>query len=159
MDDRLYGVVDTFRVNAALMKKFTEDLEESEWSYAGTKANSIAWIAGHVTLSRKTILKTLGAANSVSAWEAMVKRGSEKGRDDLTPFRDEIVASYFDAVERADELLEQVTAAQLDEKIGRKLPNGSDTVLGMLSFIAFHEAYHLGQISMLRIELGKKTIG
>lgn len=158
MDDRLYGIADAFRLNAGSLQRFTEDLQESDWSFAGTNANSIAWIVGHMALYRKMIVKTLGGEVSERPWEELVKRGAAKGGD-LASFHNEMVTEFFEYAQRGSELAAHATPEQLDQSIGKKMPNGSETVLGLLSFLSFHETYHLGQLGLLRVELGKKTIG
>jgi uncharacterized damage-inducible protein DinB len=48
-----------------------------------------------------------------------------------------------------------VTAEQLAKPLGRTLPDGSDTIAGALRFLAWHEAYHLGQLGLFRRLAGK----
>jgi uncharacterized damage-inducible protein DinB len=50
---------------------------------------------------------------------------------------------------------ESLTPEQLVKPLGRTLPDGSDTTEGALRFLAWHEAYHFGQLGMLRRLAGK----
>ena len=157
-DPRLSPVLDSFRFNTGLFKMFTKDLDPKDWGFGGKNANSIAWIVGHLALYRRNVLRKLGDDIAVADWESMVARGAKKGENDLVPFATEIVESIFYFSDKLPTLLENIAPEKLEESIGRKLPNGLDTVYGMISFVATHETYHLGQVSLLRIELSKTAV-
>jgi hypothetical protein len=46
----------------------------------------------------------------------------------------------------------------LDRPLGRTLPDGGETVGACIRFLAFHEAYHLGQLGLFRRLAGKPGI-
>jgi uncharacterized damage-inducible protein DinB len=50
--------------------------------------------------------------------------------------------------------MRRLTDTDLARDLGRKLPTGS-TLGDALSFLAFHEAYHLGQLGLIGRTLGK----
>ena len=50
--------------------------------------------------------------------------------------------------------LAQLTDAELDTPSPRKLPIADASVLGAIGFLACHEAYHIGQLALVRKALG-----
>ena len=55
------------------------------------------------------------------------------------------------------EALSALTTEQLDAKAPFPSPLG-DTIGGMLAFLAHHEAYHIGQLGILRKYFGKEAM-
>jgi len=50
--------------------------------------------------------------------------------------------------------LNGITEEQVEAKAPFSLPIGGDSMLSVYGFVAAHEAYHIGQMSMLRKQLG-----
>ena len=48
------------------------------------------------------------------------------------------------------ELFPNITDEAAAEPAAQPMPDGSDTVAGVLHFLHFHETYHLGQLGLLR---------
>jgi uncharacterized damage-inducible protein DinB len=54
--------------------------------------------------------------------------------------------------------VERIDTAQLAQQ-GQRFPGSDGTVLGALSFLAQHDSYHLGQVALLRRQLGLPAMG
>ncbi|HEX7119260.1 MAG TPA: DinB family protein [Longimicrobiales bacterium] len=115
--------------------------------------NCVNWIVGHIVASRESVLSHLGEE---SVWPAELVRRYERGS---APIRSaaEAPASlsamrevFALAQERILRGLDGISAEALDEAVG-------DSTRGhKLAFLQFHEAYHVGQLGMLRRFLGKE---
>lgn len=112
------------------------------------------WLLGHLVASRDALLERLGAERVWDAEEAKAfGRGSTAGAaEGMT------VAQHLERLRaqqaRLDALLPTVTPAALAREAGRM------TVGGWVEFLAWHEAYHVGQATLYRRAAGlPSTIG
>jgi uncharacterized damage-inducible protein DinB len=104
---------------------------------------------------RNRVAALVGLAPAAEPWEAAFGRGSSctEVPADLDP---RILVQAFHAAQQATAgRWDAVTEADLAKPFGRTLPDGSDTIGGALRFLAWHEAYHLGQLGFLRRLAGK----
>ena len=83
--------------------------------------------------------------------------GREQSKYGLAEFMDmkTVVLAFHEAQRSMAGRWEQLAAADAAKPLGRTLPDGSDTVAGGLRFLAWHEAYHLGQLGFLRRMAGR----
>lgn len=120
--------------------------------------NCLNWIAGHLVTAYGSILPTLGQE---ALWgedlETLYKRGSD-------PLSSMSGAVDFDEIRRAFSTAHQrlmVGLGNLDEeRLSEPAPyspgNNPDETLGtLLHLIAFHQAYHVGQLGLGRRLVGK----
>ena len=121
--------------------------------------NCINWILGHLVVARVEALALLGrepriAAGSLGRYgmgQLPLERPGE-----ATPLG-ELSEAFQDL---QDPLLDAIRSAG-PEVLARHVPNSptgnsKETVASRVVGIAFHEAYHLGQIGILRRMLGKE---
>ena len=113
-------------------------------------ANCINWVAGHILFFRNDLHALLGAE---PAWsdERMKRydRGSAPITDpaDALPF-DELRAGLEKSIAAMAAAAEAMDPARLAE------PAAKGTVGDRLSFLLFHETYHIGQFGVLRRTAG-----
>lgn len=98
------------------------------------------------------MLRVVGVDVPLEAWEPAFARGAQKvrGGTDL----DQMVPLFDDRGKQLVERLPELTAEDLARKSGRTLPDGADDLRGFVSFLLWHEAFHLGQIDLIRAGLG-----
>jgi hypothetical protein len=121
--------------------------------------NCINWVGGHIVASRNSVLALLGAerVGSPDQWDRYA-RGTEPitSPSDGVPW-EEIRAAFETSQERFREALSRATpddlAAPLPEDAN---PFGVESVGQMLAAFAFHEAYHVGQLGVLRRVAGRE---
>jgi uncharacterized damage-inducible protein DinB len=120
--------------------------------------NCLNWVLGHVVASRNAALGLLRKeAVWDEKWTQRYGRGAAPVTDarDAAPF-DEIVAAFHEAQDRLTEGLNDITEERLAESAPFSPTNNpNETVGSLLAAIVFHEAYHLGQIGVLRRLIGK----
>ena len=116
------------------------------------------WVAGHLVVHRAAALKYLGGEWQTS-WSELFKRGAQRTDDDQYPPIDEIKSAWQEVSEKLFSLLsnpeEDVSKTALPGP-----PSFDGKVSGQVAFLAFHETYHVGQVSYLKKWLGfGQTVG
>ncbi|HAX48712.1 MAG TPA: DinB family protein [Ignavibacteria bacterium] len=106
--------------------------------------NSINWILGHIIVSRDDIRELIGLDKLYGEDMKMYQRGAEAvSTDKLMDF---------------SKLLEMFNTGQnlLVDKLKETDLRGDNEKYRMVTFLAFHEAYHAGQTGILRRIIGKE---
>jgi hypothetical protein len=113
--------------------------------------NCMNWVLGHIVASRNGVLAALGEKSVWSAAQVEeYKRGSSGLRDRgrARPF--EAILADFEKAQKAIEAgLARISEADLSAAMAQKdIPKNP-------AALQFHEAYHAGQLGILRRFLGK----
>jgi len=106
--------------------------------------NSINWILGHIIVSRDDIRELIGLDKLYGEDMKMYHRGAKAlSTEKLMDF---------------SKLLEMFNAGQnlLVDKLKETDLRGDNEKYRMVTFLAFHEAYHAGQTGILRRIIGKE---
>jgi len=155
MNALIRPVADTFAFNTSMVSLGLSDLPNIDAIRRNREGqgNSISFLVGHVSSSRYGVLKMLGAAHAnpfADQFGAGVacEAGSEyPSVGELSERWSQLAGNLATALEDLGEdgLLAEATTSY---------PTPDKTVRGALAFICWHECYHLGQIGMLRTEMG-----
>ena len=113
--------------------------------------NCINWVLGHIVWGRNRILALL---DEEPIWNEKTVARYKTGSKPLTDASEaqhleEILSAFDDSQERVTAALRRATNADL------AAPHKKMTVGQELASLHFHEAYHIGQIGLLRRLLGK----
>lgn len=115
------------------------------------------WVMGHLTFTRGSMLEMLGAT---PPWPADKYARYHRGSDPLTgpgeaiDFK-EIVADFLASQQPLNEALQSASSEQLKQPFPNNPVSDPDATVGsMVIANAFHEAYHLGQMGILRRLIG-----
>jgi len=146
-----------YKTNSGLFKRTVEAIPPEKWFEKPSEdLNHLLWVAGHLLHTRTLVLKLLGVEYPLS-WAAIFGRGAKQAPNDQYPTPAEILRAWDDVASRLENGLEGATAEQL----ARDLPQTSPApppfdgkVSGRIAFLSLHEAYHLGQLGLLRKWLG-----
>jgi len=112
--------------------------------------NSLNWVLGHIVANRNGILELVGEP---PVWSDEVAAPYERGSTPLEPGAAQPLDRILGDLDRAQ--------AQLVRRLGELSPTdlaaqrGNSTLGSQLAFLQFHEAYHAGQVGLLRRLLGK----
>lgn len=154
MDPRLALLAATLDLNTRLFGNCLDgvtDEQASQRLVVGT--NSVAFIAAHMADSRYFALKLTGAAaeNPLAPMlEGAKTLDDVKGALPLDGTR-----AAWAAVSHALQVaLGTLTSEQLDAPGNMRFPIADKSLLGVLAFLVQHDSYHLGQLSLLRRQLG-----
>ncbi len=126
--------------------------------------NCMNWVLGHMVMSRERILIMIGAPRVWTQEQCdRYERGSQPIIDpqDALPF-DKIVADFKTAQERILDWFKTCTPGDLAvEAVPHHIPTDSAPRWDWLEFLLWHEAYHIGNLELLRQLAGKndKVIG
>ncbi|MDH3746206.1 MAG: DinB family protein [Acidobacteriota bacterium] len=155
MSDLILPAVTLFRFNSEMLSVGLADLDHKDAVHRLKKGDgsSIAYLVGHIASSRYGLLKTLGGAKENPYGELFGAGVGSKDGSEYPPI--EVLRAGWDTaaeeLHRALDLLTDEDALRDDEG-GFPIPD--QTLRGRLTFIAWHESYHIGQIGILRTELG-----
>ena len=119
--------------------------------------NNMNWVLGHIVCVYNHVLPMVGQP-TVLDYDKVKRydRGSAPiTSEDAIEFAT-LLAGFDQAVERFEAGLGTLTPEQLDEKAPFSPSNNPDeTVRSLLVLLAFHQAYHSGQLGVLRRIAGK----
>jgi uncharacterized damage-inducible protein DinB len=147
-----------YRQNDAILAKSIEGLTAEEWqSRPNDTSNSVFWIVGHLVWARSMALKLLGSSWT-RPWLPLFARGAKLVEPTEYPSTDEIVHAWKDVHSRLTAAVEDAPAEVLCAPAPEKSPSFDGKIGGMVSFLAFHEVYHLGQAAYLRRWLGHEGV-
>ncbi len=119
------------------------------------KGASVSWAIGHLLSYRVQMLNLLGTAKD-NPWVVFTKEAADDGSSypaigELLETWNSLGAELTASLEAASD--EQLLAALPTEEG----PHAEKKVLDTMVFFAWHEAHHMGAISMIRIEAGRKA--
>jgi uncharacterized damage-inducible protein DinB len=126
-------------------------------SLLAPSGNSINWIVGHLLATRNSICKLLNCDPIMTPEQCEpYSRGSDAGNtDDFIPLKD-LMKLFKQSQQTILDQIAELTDEQLTTPIPTDNENKPDTLANQLLFFNFHEAYHVGQIGMMRRLIGKE---
>lgn len=134
--------------------------EESNQRLHGDKnMNHVKYLAGHLLNSQYGFGLLAGIEREVKWNDLFAAGGQSEAKDDIVyPSLEEIMAESNEMYPAAREGLKKLTL----EELGKKPPAGLEkfwaTKNEMWAFLNHHQAYHIGQIGILRKGFGKETM-
>jgi hypothetical protein len=148
-------LVAEFKRNKLVLGLLLADFSEDDLRRRVMDANPALWILGHLAMIRLSLGRRIGLQTETQEWEAAFGRGSD-GQALPPGITKKALLEVIDSGH--EELLTTIAGLsqeQLQADSGRQYPDGGNDVFGMISFLAWHEAYHLGQVGFIRSCLGK----
>ena len=114
--------------------------------------NCANWVLGHIVATRGAVLALVGEKPVWSEAESSrYRRGSPPVTNGAGA---KSFADIFTALDRSQERLMAGLERVQDQDLG--LPGAEESPAGQLSVLQFHEAYHAGQLGLLRRIAGKQ---
>ncbi len=147
-----------FDLHTRLFNNIISDITDTQANTrANDKINHLKWLAGHVTASRMGLSKFGGLAEDNSLDEYF---GHGKSLDETKnyPSLKEIQAKWNAISENISRGLGNLPKEVLDSKAPIDVPVSDPSMRGMLGFLMHHEAYHIGQMGILRKYMGKEAM-
>jgi len=120
--------------------------------------NHLNWVLGHILISRAPILEMLAKDKVISDIQgAPYKRGVQPGDNDILMPLDELKKRLVQSQKRILDGLKEISDDQLREfDPDHEIPWRQKPMGDQLIFLHFHEAYHIGQVGLLRRIIGKE---
>jgi uncharacterized damage-inducible protein DinB len=147
-----------FRRNEALLAKAIEGLTAEQWTTRlGESANSALWIVGHMVWARSRVLQLLGTPWT-APWLQQFERGATSNDSSQHPQPDEILLAWEELSTILPSALEAAHSEAMAAPAPEPSPSFDGTIGGMISFLAMHETYHVGQVVYVRRLLGHERV-
>jgi uncharacterized damage-inducible protein DinB len=142
-----------FSFNEPFVYHALEGLTKEElWRAPTDRNNGMLWVAGHMVQTRATVLAFLGDPVD-TGWGNLFDRGAVLVDPSRYPSKEEIVRVMRDVSPRLSTRLTSLKEDVLTKPATMQVP-GTKTVADELAFFAFHDSYHVGQLSYIRKSLG-----
>lgn len=141
--------------NARILGALVGDFVDADWRVQDPLGHDSRWIVGHLAATRLRLVGMVGLTPMTAAWQADFARGTSPKTLPQELDMAELLRSFHHAHRQLRSAWEGLTADILAQPLGYTLPDGSDTIGGALRVLAWHEAYHLGQLGLMRRLVGK----
>jgi uncharacterized damage-inducible protein DinB len=158
MDQQVAPLAKVYELNTDLLLNCLQDLSDAEARRClSGGGNSIAFLAAHLADSRHFLAGRLGSplANPLAHYLAEARSIADVRE---WPALDEIRAAWLEVSRYLQGVFESLTAEKLREDKVHRFPLGDSTRLGLITFLAQHDSYHLGQVAFLRRQLGRDAM-
>lgn len=147
-----------FDLHTRLFNNVLADLDDAETNTrARETVNHIKWLAGHLTSTRHSMGKLAGMDEEDPYGELFSHGHGIRDNVDY-PGIDAIRARWNRLSEVIAPALSALPAEALSGPAPARVPVADDTLGGFLAFLMHHEAYHIGQMGILRRYLGKEAM-
>ena len=154
MDNDFANVKGMFKTNTDIVKKALDEVPAERWFLKpGDDSNHLMWVAGHLVVHRAAVLKYLGGDWDAS-WSSLFKRGAKRMADEEYPSIAEIRTAWEEVTRKLSASLNNPDTGRLSQPAPTGPPSFNGKISGQVAFLAFHETYHVGQVSYLRKWLG-----
>ncbi len=155
-DSTLASVSEIIALNRRLYNNALDDISaESLSQRPGDAANHMLWLAGHVAHNRATIANLLGSdiSSPLEVFNAPLDPDADyPSLESIVEFHAQATHALLNRLPLAD-----VDSLSADSPFPFELPVSRNSVFGAVSFMAQHEAYHVGQMGLLRKILGHEA--
>jgi uncharacterized damage-inducible protein DinB len=145
----------TLRLNTALLLNCLDDLDDAQATRRVTPdTNSIVFLVAHLIDARHFLAKLAGAPLEPNPVAAVL--GDARGIDDVgeLPPLAELRPAWRAIGEHLAAVVAGLSTAQLATPIAQRFPEADGTVRGAIGFLLQHDSYHLGQVALLRRQMG-----
>ncbi len=150
----LKAAIEAFRLQTRLFLNVIADIDDEDAAASfGGSPNHISWIAGHIVSTRYMLGTVLGLTDR-EPFPELFERGKGVQENAAYPSLADIGAGWKDFAVRIIERLESLTEEDLSTDPPIQTPVSDHTLRGFITFIAHHEAYHIGQLSLARRHFG-----
>jgi len=147
METDFVNIKGMFETNTDIVKKAIEGVSPEQWFLRpGDDSNHLMWVAGHLVVSRGAVLKSLGTEWAVP-WSSLFTRGAKLAVHGQYPAVEEIRSAWDEVSAKLLASLASAPANVLAKPAPKGPPSFDGKVSGLVAFLAFHETYHVGQVS------------
>jgi uncharacterized damage-inducible protein DinB len=157
METAVAPLASIFELNTDLLLNCLAGLSETEaQARLPGGGNSLAFLAAHLTDTRHVLVERLGSplANPLAGYLA-----DARGIDDIRswPSLAEIRSAWIAVSSHVGHVLASMSHEEVTQGIAHRL-SLDGTRLGLIAFLAQHDAYHVGQMAFVRRQLGKPAM-
>jgi uncharacterized damage-inducible protein DinB len=143
-----------FDMHTRLFNNVLQDIEEEESYSRFNNSNNVKWLAGHLVSTRLLFANFSGISDDGNF--KMFGKGFDSSLN--YPTLENIKSKWNEIAEPISKGLKNLSQDELKGKGLFPTPIGDDNMKNFIEFVLHHEAYHLGQIGILRKQLGKESM-
>ena len=122
------------------------------------QVNHMKWIAGHLLNTRLDSMTRMTGGEADTSYGAQFGRGMSLDPTATYPPIEQITTKWNQVADGISGRFTSLPEELLDSEAPAKAPIADESFRGMLAFLVSHEAYHIGQLSILRKMLGKEAM-
>lgn len=146
-------ISETIYLNDALVWNSFNGLSREHIHQSSEHTNSMIFIFGHIIMSRHFISSEIGLEVPFK-YDTLFNYRAEFNRRLEYPSFDELYPLFITIGQLLSSKVIELNDAYLFATSKRKFPTSNDTNLAKLMFLSQHESYHVGQLGILRKQLG-----
>jgi uncharacterized damage-inducible protein DinB len=154
----LASVTTMFEMQTRLFTNATDGISDENATERLNETNHIAWLTGHIVSTRIMLLNVLGNQMTYS-FDDLFGKGKGLEADANYPSMADLMATWNEVSENMMAALNELDEDRLNSEAPFQVPISDPSLRGLLTFFVHHEAYHLGQIGLLRKGLGYEAMG
>jgi len=148
-----------FDLHTRLFNNVTEGLSDAESNVRSNEhINNVKWVAGHMLNTRLGNMSKIAGQPVDESYAAQFGRGVALDTTAQYPPIEEITKKWNEISPAISAGIGNIPEEILASKSPVQAPIADDTMLGLASFLVSHEAYHLGQLGILRKLSGKEAM-
>ena len=153
-------IASIFKANTDIVSKAVADVATEDWFRSpGNDSNHLLWVMGHLVVHRGMTLKLLGRQWE-TPWAKLFARGAERVADQEYPSADELKTEWQKVSADLVPAVRNASPDLLSNAAPAGAPSFDGKLSGNIAVLAFHDAYHAGQVGYLRKWLGYgQTVG
>jgi uncharacterized damage-inducible protein DinB len=158
MDPRLQGLSAQLELHAKLFLNCLDGVSDDDAVVrAGGTTNSMAFIAAHLVDSRHWLARVVGLTMENPFGPRL---DGARGIEDLKdcPTLEESRHAWRTLTQPLAARLQTLDGSALDQHSQTRFPISDKSVLGTIAFLLHHEAYHIGQLALLRRYTGSPAM-
>ena len=146
------------QLHSNLFKNATAGIDDSQGARRlNSEVNHVKWLTGHVVSTRYMLLNLCGRP-AQEPFPSLFEKGKGLDSDAEYPSMQALLADWDALSEQLAEQMDQITEEQANGPAPFQVPTTDQTFRGVLTFFLHHEAYHIGQIGILRKYLGHEAM-
>lgn len=158
MDVRLEAPAAIFRLNTGLLARCLDGVTDEEiWRVRQPPANPFGFVVAHMIDARRALAGALGepvedqVAGAIGDARGLAEVSGRYAGADLVGAWAAVTGALQIGLDRAGEGL-------LASPPPYRVPGVEPTLLGLVVFLAQHDSYHLGQLALMRREMGLPAV-
>jgi len=158
MNHHIKSVADIYAFNTLSVGVSVGDLSHDDAGrrWREGEGSSILFLLGHLLSSRVGLLKRFGETEENPYAELFGGNAEPRDAADYPPL-EELASGWDDVAARLESTLAGLSEDQvLASAEGFPIPD--QTARGALMFLAWHESYHVGQLGLMRTEMGYPSV-
>lgn len=154
-----FAILAQFELQTSWFLNALEGISDTESNLqVAENFNPLKWVVGHLINCRSTLLMALGKQSNFTHYHNLFGKGSSNKLEAATPDLETIKTDWLSVSADLKAALHKASEEQLSAKAPFQTSIPDETLLGLIAFFAIHEGFHIGQLSILRKQLGKPTM-